>query len=154
MVVVEGEVVGERDLEQRLAGLRLVAGSLHEAECAPVEVDRLLLCVARAGGVARFEQVLDGTLGLVSFGEVVSEQAVHPRERVAVELDECLAHPQVELAPAGLHEASIGGLLHEPVAKAVLGGGSTPLLNHKLEPLELGEGRQQRRAWEEPFEYW
>ena len=144
--------MGERDLEQRLAGLRLVAGSLHEAERAPVELDRLLLCVDRAGGVARLEQVLDRALGLVRFGEVVGEQPVHLRGRVAVELDQCLAHPQVELAPAGLDEASVGGLLHEPVAEAVLGRGSAPLLDHELEPLELGEGRQQPRAREEPLE--
>ncbi len=83
---------------------------------------------------------------------MVSEQPVHPRGRVTVERDQCLPHEEVELAPAGLHEASVGGLLHEPVAKAVLGGGSTPLLDHELEPLELGEGRQQPRAGEEPLE--
>ena len=83
---------------------------------------------------------------------MVGEQPVHPRGRLAVELDQCLAHEEVELAPAGLDEAPVGGLLHEPVAKAVLGGSSTPFLDHELEPLELGEGRQQPRAREEPLE--
>ncbi len=58
----------------------------------------------------------------------------------------------MELAPAGLDERAVGGLLHEPVPEAVLGRGSAPLLDDELEPLELGEGRQQPRPGEEPLE--
>ena len=114
------------------AGTRLVAGSLHEAERAPVELDRLVLRVDRAGGVARLQQVLDRALGLVRLGEVAGEQPVHLRRRVAVELDERLADPQVELPPARLDERPVRGLLHEPVPEAVLGRGSAPLLDHEL----------------------
>ena len=146
--VVEGEVVGQPDLEQRLASARLVPGSLHEAERAPVELDRLVLRVDRPGRVARLEQVLDRALGLVRLGEVVGEQPVHLRGRIAVELHERLADPQVELAPAGLDERPVGDLLHESVAEPVLGRGSAPLLDHELEPLELGERRPQPRPRE------
>ena len=96
------------------------------------------LRVDRPGRVARLQQVLDRALGLVRLGEVAGEQPVHLRRRVAVELHERLADPQVELAPAGLDERPVRGLLHEPVPEAVLGRGSAPLLDHELEPLELG----------------
>ena len=152
-VVVEGEVVGERDLEQRLAGPRLVAGSLHEAERAPVELDRLLLCVDRAGGVARLQQVLDRTLGLVGLGEVVGEQPVDLRGRVAVELDQCLADAAGGARAGGPRR----GFRRRPPARARGGSGTRAqaplrLLDHELEPLELGEGRQQPRPREEPLE--
>ena len=150
--VVEGEVVGERDPEQRLTGLRLVAGPLHEGERAPVELDRLLVCVGRPGCVARLEQVLDRAGRLVRLGEVAGQESVHLLRRVAVELHECLADPQMELAPARLDERPVRDLLHEAVSEAVLGRSAAPFLDHELEPLELGEGRQQPRPGEEPLE--
>jgi hypothetical protein len=69
-----------------------------------------------------------------------------------VELHEGLAHPQMELVPAGLDERPVSDLLHETVSEAVLGRGSTPLLDHELKPLQLGEGAQQPRSGEEPLE--
>src|SRR6266508_5097384 len=41
---------------------------------------------------------------------------------------------------------------HEPVTEAILGRGSGPFLDDELEPLELGEGRQQSRLGEKPLE--
>ena len=111
-----------------------------------------LVCVDRAGRVACLQQVLDRALGLVRLGEVVGEQPVHLGRRVAVELHERLADPQVELPPARLDERPVGDLLHEPVPEAVLGRGSAPLLDHELEPLELGERRPEPRPREEPLE--
>ncbi len=69
-----------------------------------------------------------------------------------MELHKCLAHPQVERATASLKQSAVCSLLHEAVAEAVLGHRQPPLLDHELEPLEFGEGRQQPRPGEETLE--
>jgi hypothetical protein len=58
----------------------------------------------------------------------------------------------MELVPAGLDERPVRDLPHETVSEPVLGRGSASLLDHELEPLELGEGPQQPRPGEEPLE--
>ena len=57
--------MGERDLEERVARAALVADAGEERARLPVVLERLLVGVERARGVAGLEQVVDRLLGLV-----------------------------------------------------------------------------------------
>jgi hypothetical protein len=114
--------------------------------------DRVLVGVHRPRRVSGSQQIARRPLRLVGFGEVVREQPIHLRGRVAMELPKCLAHTKMQLLPAGLHQRLVRRLLHEPVPEAVLGCRSAPFLDHELEPLELRELRQQLFARKEQFQ--
>ena len=71
---VEGEVVRQRDLEQRVAGALLVAEAGEEVAGAAVVLEGLAVGVQRPGRVARLQQIVDGPRRLVCLAEVPREQ--------------------------------------------------------------------------------
>ncbi len=143
---VEGEVVRERDLEQRVAGALLVAEARQEVAGAAVVLEGLAVGVQRPGRVARLQQIVDGPRRLVCLAEVPREQREDLVARARIELLQGLPDSEVELSPLRLDQARIGDLLHEAVAEAILGRGTPPLLDDEVEALELRERRQQLLA--------
>ncbi len=138
---VEGEVVRERDLEQRVAGALLVAEARQEVAGAAVVLEGLAVGVQRPGRVARLQQIVDGPRRLVCLAEVSREQREDLVARARIELLQGLPDCEVELSPLRLDQARIGDLLHEAVAEAILGLGTPPLLDDEVEALELRERR-------------
>src|SRR5262249_57308326 len=109
----------------------------------PVVRDRRLVGGPGARGGAGIQQVAGRLPGLVALREVAREQAVRLRELLAVQLLERRADDAVQVAPTFVEEAAVRRLADEPVAEAVLGGRSSPLLDHEIVSLELGERGSQ-----------
>ena len=150
--VVEPDVMRECDAQQRRPGARVVSGSLHEGQRALEELDRLVVRICRPGRVAGLQQILDRLLRFVRLGEVVREQAIHLRGCFAMEVAERLTHTPVQLAAVRLDQGVVRRFLHEPVPEAVLDGIASMLLDDQLEPLQLGQRREEQRAWQQALE--
>jgi hypothetical protein len=73
LLEVEGQVMGERDLEERLSCASVISETVEELERASVVLERLVVGVERPGGVARLEQVVGRAPRLVRLAEVVPE---------------------------------------------------------------------------------
>ena len=149
---VEGEVVGERHLEERVARAALVADPRQEGARPAVVLERFLVRVDRAGGVAGLQEVVDGLLGLVGLLEVPGEKPVGLLRRLLVDLLERLAHALVQLAALRVDEARVGDLLDEAVAEAVLGVRPAALLDDQVEPLQVGQCLHELVAVHEPLQ--
>ncbi len=149
---VEGEVVGERHLEEGVAGASLVAELAEEGARLPVVLERLLVGVDRACPVAGLQKVVDGLVGDVRLAEVAGEERVALLRGLAVDLLQRLADALVELLARRLDEARVGDLLDEPVAEAVLGIRAAAHLHDQVEPLQLGERRLELLARHELLE--
>jgi hypothetical protein len=149
---VEGDVVGERHLEEGVAHPLVVADAGEERPRLAVVLQRLLVGVDGARSVPGLEQVLGGLLRLIGLAEVAGEQAVRLLGRFAVDLFERLADALVELPALRVDEARIRHLLHETVTEAVLRVRPPPLLHDEVETLELREGVHELIRRDEPLE--
>jgi hypothetical protein len=83
---------------------------------------------------------------------VAGEQPVGLLRRLLVDLLQSFADLLVQLPPLRVDEARVRDLLHEPVTEPVLGIGPAALLVDEVEPLELGQGRDQLVARDEALE--
>jgi hypothetical protein len=140
---VERQVVGERHLEERLARATIVTGAREEGAGLAVVLERLLVRVESARGVAGLQQVVHRLRRLVRLGEVPREDGVRVVDRLPIHLLERLPDAPVELAPARVDQACVGDFLDEPVAEAVLRSRPPAGLEDEVEPLEIGEGVQE-----------